>query len=81
MPTILRVGPYRIGFWSRENDEPPHVHVRRERLTAKFWLDPRVRLAQYRGFAKHELNDIREIIEFNRGLLLRAWHEHFRQGK
>jgi hypothetical protein len=79
MPTILRIGPYRIGFWSRENDEPPHVRVRRDRFTAKFWLNPRVRLARYRGFAAHELNDVRRIIENNRDVLLRAWHENFRQ--
>ena len=77
MPTILRIGPYRIGFWSRENDEPPHVHVRRDRFTAKFWLNPQVRLARYRGFAAHELNDVRRIIEDNREVLLRAWHENF----
>jgi hypothetical protein len=77
MPTVLRIGPYRIGFWSKENDEPPHVHVRRERASAKFWLDPHVVVARYRGFAVHEVNEIRKIVEDNRDFLLRAWHEHF----
>ncbi|MGD0770883.1 MAG: DUF4160 domain-containing protein [Tepidisphaeraceae bacterium] len=77
MPTILRIGPYRIGFWSREDDEPPHV--RRDRFTAKFRLNPQVRLARYRGFAAHEVNDVRGIIEDNRDVLLRAWYENFRK--
>ena len=28
MPTVLRWGPYRAFFYSNENDEPAHVHVR-----------------------------------------------------
>ncbi len=31
MPTIYRVGPYRVYFFAHENQatrEPPHVHVR-----------------------------------------------------
>ena len=27
MPTILRIKGYRIGFFSADGDEPPHVHV------------------------------------------------------
>jgi hypothetical protein len=40
MPNILRVGPYRFFIYSNEGDEPPHVHVRRDRKLAKFWLSP-----------------------------------------
>ena len=40
MPKALKDGPYRFFFWSRENNEPPHVHVRRERFEAKFWIPP-----------------------------------------
>jgi Domain of unknown function (DUF4160) len=79
MPIVLRIGPYVIGFWSKENTEPPHVHVRRERFVAKFWLDPLVELAGNRGFAAHELTKIRKIVEMNRESFLEAWHEHFRQ--
>jgi len=25
MPTVLRSGPYRLYFYSNENDEPPHI--------------------------------------------------------
>jgi hypothetical protein len=77
MPIVLRIGPYRIGFWSKENNEPPHVHVRRERFVAKYWLNPRVEFADNRGFAPHELRAIRRIVEQHRELLLKAWHEYF----
>ncbi|MBV8781331.1 MAG: DUF4160 domain-containing protein [Phycisphaerae bacterium] len=76
MPTVLRIGPYRIGFWSRENDEPPHVHVRRDRYGAKFWLSP-VELAENVRFPLQELTIIRKIVEANRERLLEAWNEHF----
>jgi len=68
---VLRIGPYRIGFWSRENFEPPHVHVTREQFGAKYGLVPGVRLAQNRGFAAHELMEIRQIIKQHEQMLLR----------
>ena len=35
-PTALSVGPDRFFFWSYDCSEPRHVHVRRDRLQAKF---------------------------------------------
>ena len=40
MPTVLRSGPYRFYFYSHEPNEPPHIHVDRDDLSAKFWLSP-----------------------------------------
>jgi hypothetical protein len=76
MPTIDDIGPYKFFFYSAEGTEPPHVHVRRDRATAKFWLDP-VRLARSRGFEGHELRTVHKLIEDNRQRMLEAWHEHF----
>ena len=39
MPTVLRTGPYRFYFYSHEPNEPPHVHIDRDDLSAKFWLE------------------------------------------
>ncbi len=57
MPTIVRSGPYRLFFYSqrRRRATPLYVHVRRDRRTAKFWLDP-LALATSNGFAEHELS-------------------------
>jgi hypothetical protein len=39
MPTVLKRGAYRFYFYSHEPNEPPHVHVDRDRLSAEFWLN------------------------------------------
>lgn len=40
MPVVHREGPYRFSFYSNEGNEPPHIHVRRDRNQAKFRLQP-----------------------------------------
>jgi hypothetical protein len=40
MPTVLRSGPYRMYFFSHEPNEPPHVHIDRDNLSAKFCYSP-----------------------------------------
>jgi hypothetical protein len=75
MPTVLRDGPYRAYFYSHEPNEPPHVHVDRDRLSAKVWLEP-VELAHNLGFPSHELRRILRLIEANRVRLLEAWNEY-----
>src|SRR5579884_3897445 len=57
VPTIARVGPYRLFFYAGDRDEPPHVHVERDDSVAKFWLDP-VRLQRAVGFRAAELRQI-----------------------
>ena len=39
MPTVVRLGPYRLFFYSADRDEPPHIHVEREGSGAKFWIE------------------------------------------
>lgn len=78
MPLIKRIGPYEFRFYSRgEDQEPPHIHVRRDRLEAKFWLEPNVRLARSGRFRAHELNAITRLIEENRQVFLNEWNEYF----
>lgn len=60
-----------------QNVEPPHVHVRRDRCMAKYWLEPLVELANNVGFAPRELTVIRQMIDEHRERLLEAWHDHF----
>lgn len=76
MPTVLRDGPYSFVFFSSDRGEPPHIHVKRERLIAKFWLEP-IRCANNHGFADHELNQIERLTNKHQTALLEAWHEHF----
>ncbi|MDI6770229.1 MAG: DUF4160 domain-containing protein [Anaerolineales bacterium] len=76
MPTILRSSGYRFFFYAADGDEPPHIHVARERDAAKFWLDP-VWLARSRGFTRHEINQIQRLVEEKQELLLRSWNGYF----
>jgi len=76
MPTIKRIGPYRFFFVSLDYDEPPHVHVQRERKVAKFWLNP-VSLAKAGGFRTHELNKIATLITQHQEEFLEKWYEFF----
>ena len=76
MPTVLRVGPHTFVFFSSDQKEPVHIHVKRDRAIAKYWLDP-IKLAKNRGFADHELNDIERLISKHREMLIEAWHEYF----
>jgi len=76
VPVIGRVSGYRFFFYSNENDEPPHVHVQRERKLAKFWLKE-VSLAKSKRFMSHELTEIEKIVAERQQQFLEAWYEHF----
>jgi hypothetical protein len=78
MPTVLRIGPYRIGFYAADAAEPPHVHVKHGQSHMKIWLEQDVRVAFIRGFADHEANFVRRLVVENRGFLLEQWNEFFR---
>lgn len=76
MPTVTRVGPYRLFFYSQDGAEPPHIHVERDENRAKFWLDP-VRLQDSGGFRGPELGRITGLVREHRASLLGAWNEFF----
>jgi hypothetical protein len=76
MPTLLRSGPYRFYFYSHEPNEPPHVHVDRDALSAKYWLNP-VGLARNRGFNARELLRVEELVTSNCAAFMEAWNERF----
>ena len=79
MPTVLQDGPYSFVFFSSDGGEPPHIHVKRDRQIAKFWLDP-VSRSKNRGFKEHELNDVARLIAKHHQTLLEAWHDYFSTG-
>lgn len=79
MPTVMRMGPYRLYFYSHETIEPPHVHVDRDNFSVKFWLEP-VSLARNIGFNATDLRKIQKVISDNQKELLEAWHGYFSTG-
>ena len=76
MPTIAKLGPYRVYFYSHDMQEPPHVHVDRDDETAKFWLTP-VALAYNIGFRARELRDVQRIVSERSAEFLEAWNDYF----
>ena len=75
-PTVLQSGPYRFFFFSSDRGEPTHIHVERERKTAKFWLEP-VRMEYNHGFPPTELNKIATLVQQHEAQLVKAWDEYF----
>ncbi len=72
----LREGPYRFFFYSGDREEPPHVHVERDRQTAKFWLQP-VRLERSGGLRPPDIRRITRTVVENETLFMEAWNERF----
>jgi Domain of unknown function (DUF4160) len=79
MPEVFRQGGLRYFFYSNEGlpPEPPHIHVKGGGRDAKIWLEPDVSIADSYGFNSRELSAILQTVNDNRGLILKAWHEHF----
>jgi hypothetical protein len=75
---VYRAGPYRLFIYSVDRTEPPHVHVERDAIAAKFWLNP-LEVAWNRGFRPPELRRIRGIIAGRQAGLLERWHGYFRK--
>lgn len=75
MPNLVIDG-YRIGFYSYDKSEPMHMHVYRENMEAKFWLEPDVRLARNHGFSERELRKIIRKLEDNFSRLRNLWEAH-----
>ena len=80
MPVVFQHRGFRFFFYSNEGmpREPVHIHVERDDLEAKFWLQPDLRLAYNDGYNARTLRELLEIVELNRERIERAWNEFFR---
>ena len=76
MPTVMQIGRYRFFFFSNENQEPAHIHVKASENEAKFWLEP-VRLATNHGFRARELNEIERLVTQHQAQFVEVWDEYF----
>ena len=83
MPAVFREGRLRYFFFSNEGRprEPRHIHVRGGGNDAKIWLEPDVAIAESYGFNSVELARIIRTVSTRRDMLLRAWDEHFGDGR
>lgn len=77
MPTILKIGPYRFYFFSREESRP-HIHVSCADGEAKFWLEPDIELATNYKLSRMQLRQIEQLIEDYCDDFRNAWNNHFK---
>ncbi|MBF0105486.1 MAG: DUF4160 domain-containing protein [Deltaproteobacteria bacterium] len=79
MPIVLRYKGYSFFFFSNEGNpiEPLHIHVRKGDAIAKFWIKPAVGVAHSHGLNSNELTELLGIVEENKKLIERSWHEYF----
>jgi hypothetical protein len=75
-PTIFRQGPYRFFFFS--NEEPRmHVHVHAPQGEAKFWMEPKIELANNYDLNSRDLKSVQRLIEEHQDEIREAWKAHF----
>jgi hypothetical protein len=70
------MGAYRFYFYSHEPNEPPHIRIDHDNLSAKFWLEP-VALAKNIGFRSKELRKLELLVRKNQAKLVESWNEYF----
>lgn len=79
MPTILKIGPYRFYFFSREESRI-HIHVSCSDGEAKFWLEPEIELAINYKLSRMQIKQIEQLIEEHYDDFKNAWNNHFKSG-
>ena len=79
MPTVFVYRGFRFFFYSNEGTprEPLHIHVEKDDMEAKFWLEPEVRVAYNDGYDARALRELLEIVEINKDRIQRDWDEFF----
>ena len=75
-PTIVRDGPFRLFFFSRE-EVRVHVHVAHADGEAKFWLTPEVALANHTGLSATQIHQAQAIVYVHLKEIHDAWKQHF----
>lgn len=75
-PTVVRDGPYRLFFFSREETRI-HVHVAHPDGEAKFWLTPQVTLATITGLSLRQQREAQAVVELHTEEIRHAWNSHF----
>ena len=77
MPTVLFQNGFRFFFYSNENNEPAHIHVRKGSGEGKIWLEPIVQTAWMDGFTNQEEKTLWQIVADNEQLFKNKWYEYF----
>lgn len=76
MPTIFYALGIYFRFYTREH-EPIHVHIKTGDGTAKFDIDPEIKLIKNDGVKLKDLKHAEAIIEENKELFINEWKKTF----
>jgi len=79
VPTVFRERGFKFFFYSNEGSprEPLHIHVEKDNVEAKFWLNPTVHVAYNDGYDARVLRELQGMVEANQNRIVRAWNEYF----
>ena len=72
MPTIDKVDGFRVFFYSNEEGEPPHVHLKKGGCRMKVWLEP-VSVASSIKCKAKESKAGETLVRAKRGTYLEEW--------
>ena len=75
-PTVFRENGFRFYFFSRE-ELRMHVHVQSQNGEAKFWIEPKIELAQQVGLSRHEINEALRLVQEHENEICSNWVKHF----
>jgi Domain of unknown function (DUF4160) len=75
-PTVFREGPFRFFFFSKE-ELRSHVHVTCSDGEAKFWIEPKISLADSHGLNSRQLKEIQVKVEDRIDEIRSCWKQHF----
>lgn len=76
-PTVFRYKRYRFFFFSRE-EKRKHVHVYCADGEVKFWLEPKISIANNYGLSKAQIVELTQVIEERKNEIADAWDKHFK---
>lgn len=54
-----------------------HIHILSPDGEAKFWIEPVVALADYRGFSNRQITELKKVVEENVKEIEKIWKKHF----
>lgn len=75
-PTVFREGGFRFYFFSREEPRV-HVHAHATNGEAKFWLEPKIEVAENYSLSDRQLKKAVELIREHEDEIGSAWKAHF----
>lgn len=74
IPTVMRKNGFRFFFYSKEGNEPPHIHVIGRNGEMKVWLNE-ISISKVFNMKPKDQKEVIKIINENRELLIKKWRE------